>query len=365
MANLKNTIISDTGFLQLPVGTTAQRPTAANGQLRWNSSTGSAEFYTTGYSGKWEQLTVPFQYRTIITTAYVVGGYKDAVTWRNVNRTVAATDTTTDLGDQIERSFNYKCGLVGLDRVTVFGAANAHAAASNLSTMFNMRTETTFTTPSRANMALSRGHGGTLFKEHLIGWITGGGEANNATIEGYLMPTDTIFSTGLSSGITGTAGGSGGGPWGAVDENYGIWYTGEGGGLGGAQQNFSFGTQTLSTRTGTQVGAHYQQKTIHSKVGRTYAGNEGSYNGGFNYRRTTFSTNTTSGSAFAKSYSNMGEENYTLGNDWQYMLGQYNGAQNNLSAKFVYATETQTNGGSTLEPKGPAGRSSAVTGWRS
>lgn len=45
MATLKNTSISDTGFLQLPVGTTGQRPTPAAGQMRFNSTTGKAEFY--------------------------------------------------------------------------------------------------------------------------------------------------------------------------------------------------------------------------------------------------------------------------------------------------------------------------------
>ena len=46
MAQLKNTTISDTGFLQLPVGTTAQRPTTpANGQMRFNTTAGKAEFY--------------------------------------------------------------------------------------------------------------------------------------------------------------------------------------------------------------------------------------------------------------------------------------------------------------------------------
>ena len=45
MANLKNTTISDTGFLQLPVGTTAQRPTPIAGQMRFNTSLGRAEFY--------------------------------------------------------------------------------------------------------------------------------------------------------------------------------------------------------------------------------------------------------------------------------------------------------------------------------
>ncbi len=45
MAILKNTTINDTGFLQLPVGTTAQRPAPTNGKLRFNSNTGKLEFY--------------------------------------------------------------------------------------------------------------------------------------------------------------------------------------------------------------------------------------------------------------------------------------------------------------------------------
>jgi len=48
MAILKNTTISDTGFLQLPAGTTAQRPGAAAGQMRYNTTTGQAEFYNAG-----------------------------------------------------------------------------------------------------------------------------------------------------------------------------------------------------------------------------------------------------------------------------------------------------------------------------
>ena len=51
MAQLKNTIIDDTGFIQLPVGTTAQRPgvggqpATAQGQVRFNSSLNIVEWY--------------------------------------------------------------------------------------------------------------------------------------------------------------------------------------------------------------------------------------------------------------------------------------------------------------------------------
>lgn len=45
MASLKNTTINDTGFIQLPSGTTAQRPTAAAGMMRYNSTLGCTEIY--------------------------------------------------------------------------------------------------------------------------------------------------------------------------------------------------------------------------------------------------------------------------------------------------------------------------------
>ena len=45
MAHLKNTNISDSGFLKLPVGSTAQRPSPVAGQLRFNASANKVEFY--------------------------------------------------------------------------------------------------------------------------------------------------------------------------------------------------------------------------------------------------------------------------------------------------------------------------------
>ena len=50
MATLKNTSIDSTGFLKLPSGTTSQRPTASNGQLRFNTTLGLVEWYDSQYS---------------------------------------------------------------------------------------------------------------------------------------------------------------------------------------------------------------------------------------------------------------------------------------------------------------------------
>ena len=57
MATLKNTIIDDTGYIQLPVGTTAQRPISpVAGMIRFNTSLGYVEIYNT--TDGWIELKV-------------------------------------------------------------------------------------------------------------------------------------------------------------------------------------------------------------------------------------------------------------------------------------------------------------------
>jgi len=57
MATLKNTIINDTGYLQLPAGSTAQRPTGSTGMIRVNTNATPyvLEIYQ---SGTWRTLKV-------------------------------------------------------------------------------------------------------------------------------------------------------------------------------------------------------------------------------------------------------------------------------------------------------------------
>jgi hypothetical protein len=59
MASLKNTVINDTGYLQLPAGSTAQRPTGATGMIRVNTNTTPyvLEIYQ---GGTWRTLKVLF-----------------------------------------------------------------------------------------------------------------------------------------------------------------------------------------------------------------------------------------------------------------------------------------------------------------
>lgn len=325
---------------------TNSTPGGTLGALRINSSTNKIE-YASG-SGNWMSISMPFLTRTVITNAYMMGGYKDAVTWNNVNRIVCATDTTTNLGDNsIERSFNYQSGACGKNIAFVFGAANAHATSSNYVIAFNMRTETQYLGSFSRTLNYAKYNTGTVFKEHYVAWNTGGGGSN---IDEYNLTTETK--------IQDIAGFYSGACWGMSTENYGIifWENDD--------RMFTFATRTFAVRTSaTKASNHSQQKSVNSKVGYGWAGNEGDYAGGNNYRRTNFTTNV-SALNLAKPVTNSGEENYTMGQEYQYCLGMYNGLQNNISWKFNYSTETGAQGSSTMEPKGKAGASSGSTAWR-
>ena len=213
MATLKNTTINDTGFLRLPKGTTAQRPANAAGRIRHNTETGTVEYYSeNALAGGWTQMTIPFQNRTIITNAYIQGGYKSSAAWNNINRTLTATDTTYNLGDgAIEASFNYQPGACSLNDAYIFGAGGGHAVSSNYVTAFNMRTEQQTTDIDRS-LAINRHNFGAVFQEHYLAWCSGG---SSTLMEEYNLTTKTyngqIGATSLS-----------GANWGMSSENIGI-----------------------------------------------------------------------------------------------------------------------------------------------
>jgi hypothetical protein len=124
---------------------------------------------------------------------------------------------------------------------------------------------------------------------------------------------------------------------------------------------------TFATETQAQSpcnGVHGQQKAISSKLTYLYAGNEGNYAGGYNLRRFNVVTETNVGNV-SKPIGNCGEEDFDMGQNWQYMLGNYNGEQNNRSWRFNYATDSGYEGGGSMQSKGVPGRSSAQNGYRS
>lgn len=318
----------------------------ATGAMRVNTQSG-LEFKA---GDSWKPVFLPFLQRTIISNAYTMGGYKDAVPWSTVNRTVAATDTTTNIGDLLPAPSNYKGGAGSKNIYYLFGVTSTNAGASNVIGCFNMRNETAYTSAGTTTLQVSAAYNGVAFKEHYKAYTHQAGAGTG--IEEFNMITET--SVGVTANIFQDNG------WAMSTENHGIFYASD----GGSNRNYSFATNTPTTRGGTGVSAHHQQKSVQSKLTNCWAGNEGTYNGGNSYRRTNMVTDSTSGT-MAKPSTNCGEENYTMGQDHQYMIGTYNGSgQVNVSSKFFYASESGVTGGASMEPKGHLGQSSAVCGWR-
>ena len=313
------------------------------GAIRYNLQKG-LEVYSN--DNKWQPMTMPFLSRQIIARGYMAGGYKDSSAWNNVNRIYQATDVCTNLGDNsISRSFNYQWGACSDKIGYVFGAGNGHAVSSNVPTAFRFGTEVAYAT-TLGNMANNRFRFGGCFQETYFAWQCGGGatavEETNLTTEVQSATTYTGFTSGES--------------WGMSHETHGIMY------VGGDYRIWHYATRTQLAAFGGDPSNSHQQKSVQSKMTYCWAGNEGSYNGGYNLRRSNMYTRTTSGTV-AKPVTNNGEENFTMGQDWQYMLGEYNGAQNNNAWKFYYATESGFTGPSNMQPQGKGGSSSGVCWW--
>jgi len=287
-----------------------------------------------------------YKYRQIINYGYVGCGYKDSSPWRNVHKTVASTDQTTNLGTLMQYANAYCSGGCSLNIFYLWGASNAFSASTTQTIATNMFTESAYSLTSAMNTLLTRDDSATIFQEYNTLWIGGGG---NGGIDRFNCWTETMAAASLSGGLSGEA-------TSFSDQYYGFW------GDGSTTQKITFATEAIATYS-NNCFAHSQQKGFSSKMRKGYCGNEGSYNGGYNLRRWSFPTDTNIGNV-AKPDPNCGEENFTMGQDWQYMLGNYNGAQNNNNWKWFYATDTGLLAVAGLSPTAQAGQSSGDCAWR-
>lgn len=359
----------------IPKGPRANRPSSPDiGSLYLEEST-SGSFVVTytassNYDDGWEPVgsqntdRTGFKYRQVINYSYLAGGYKSASPWKNVHRTTNSTDQTVHLGELLDYPASYTSGACSKS-ILFLWSTNTDGAFKGDNTIHstwtsgvNMVNETSYAHQSKWDLANARDDCGTLHQETEFAWIFGAGVA---AVEKFNLTNETMYSVYYQAGvpyITTTSSITGSGPSGASgfsDENYGYGWTQQSG------TKLFFANDTFTNNQ--QWGASGQQKGISSKVGKGYAGNEGNYNGGYNLRRWNVFTETNIGNV-SKPHGNCGEENFTMGQDHQYMLGCYDGAQVNTSWKFVYTTDTGTVNPSGLAPGVNAGTSSGHCGWR-
>ena len=327
-------------------------PTA--GTVYYNTTVGRFRLYDgRGWSDvKQESL---FLTRTIITTGFVMGGYRSSSPWKNVNEMAHATDVMTNKGDLLPTEGAYVSGACSLKNGYIWGADASWPGTSTTISGFNMWT---YGTVSPSGLVWSRNQSGTVFKETEFAWICGGGSTG---IDVFNLSTDTTLTTdqGGRTASYGDAYQSGMATHSGETKGF-IWYDG-----GAERLTFATGTTSIAnvTSTGvTQGGIVSQQKGISSKLDKGYGGNEGGYNSGYNYRKMSYITETYT--TVGKPVGNSGEENYDMGQYHQYMMGMYNGDQNNVGHKFYYTTDTGYELGAGSVRTGVTGGSSGHCAWR-
>ena len=335
-------------------GATSRPGSPVQGQVYFNDKTKAMELYD---GSEWRQVSQEqrqFLFRQIITKSYVMGGYKSGVPWLNVNSMNHQTDLTVNLGDLLHTKGSYSSGGCGLTYGYIWNANNTHSTASTTTSGINMFTETGLVAGDCPTLLYSRNDCATVFKEHEYAYICGGGQSN---IDVFNFTTDTMY--GAQSLTTATGGGTrqnGMSSHSGEYEGY-AWHA-----TAGYRINFS-ASQTAVVETDIARSSSSQQKGISSKHGIGFAGNEGNYSGGYNLRKTQYNTGQNIGTV-TKPVGNSGEENFDMGQHHQYMMGMYNGAQNNIGWKFYYQTESGAALGAGSVRTGPAGGSSGHCVWK-
>ena len=300
---------------------------------------------TTGDTQTINPFANSFLYRSIYTKGYMSGGYKSGSPWRNVNKTIHATDLTTNLGDKLVYNSSYVGGGFSDYNTYVYPSTGQVGGSGTIVESMSMTTETMLSLDSARYLKTTRTDCEALMTPSLTAaYIVGGG---TTAVDRHNFTTDTMFNAGIAPASPlsgGTAGGLG-----TIFGQYKAWIS------QGAGSSFTWATETWATG-GMSWGTGGQPKGLSSKHGHGYGG-AGSYDGSVNLGKYSESTGTNLATV-ARNKTN-GEENWEIGQNWGYMLGAYDGAgQNNDAGRLNYLTDVWTALGSDTQPKGHDGASS-------
>jgi hypothetical protein len=329
-----------------------------------------------------------WRYRTILTHGYIAAGYKGYNPWRSVNKTWHQTDTTVYCGEQIDKAAAYLDGTWSDFNAYVHGTSDtwqgssAHTSSYNLyNGSLRMQNDTNFTFFGSSGSPY--GYEGN--NPNSDGFTYGSGQSSPATTGGWNMSV-----TRVAHGCASTQGSNGGLPGGAgyvfgggstntdkLNFHTEIMYTtttspvtwGTTAGVGGQNNAYILGSSSTaynyymswSSDTFTSWSAYSayftsdgNNKSLMSKYGWAYI------SAGTNTVSTIAKMNDTNQTYMATltKLGGFGEENQQMGQDWGYMLGMYNGQQNNWAVKTTYSTDAMVTMGFATQPKGHYGTSS-------
>lgn len=308
IGNDQNITFNSTGAIILPSGTTAQRPSAANGAVRYNTTLNTVEFYSNGSWASFSTVSLPVNsVAPVISGSTVVGSTLTSTTgtwsnsptsygyqWRaNATNITNATSSTFVL-TSTQNNTNITCNVTATNKAGTANAVTSNSLGPVTSQYtitylivaggggggFNggggggaggLLTGTTSATPG-TSYSLTVGAGGV----GQVGYGTNGGNSGGFGLT-------SIGGGGGGSGGGGSAGGSGGGQGAGVGSG-GAGTAGQGNNGGGGNQaagggggRGAAGADCFNVNVGGNGGIGY----YFSITGQYYAGGGGggSYGG--------------------------------------------------------------------------------------
>ena len=314
-----------------------------------------------------------WRYRSVYTHGYLAGGYKGYNPWSSLNKTWHATDTTMYCGEQLGRTASYTNGIFSdYNAYVVAHGTSSYSSATAVIASYGLHNGTVrmFSGDGFSSSGVSYGYVGNNplgeglsygtagYGSHVggmamdvtrsdpatanyikgySGYITGGGTAASNKMH---YPTETMY-TGANSGNSGIGDGASG-------ETRG-WFN--------FSSDYRYITWSSDTWTAGGWGGwtkDYQCKIHSTKWGHHYVGTGDNVTIG----KARFSDSTGATLATFNKVRVYGEDNNETGQDWGYILGHYDGQQNNHTIKQAYSSDSEVTLGAGAMPKGHYGQSS-------
>lgn len=317
-------------------------------------------------------------YRSIFTHGYLAGGYKGSNPWRSVNKMWLQTETTLYVGEQLHAVASYTKGVFSDYDAYIVAHGNTGTYAQSTTqiasySLYNgtcrMRTGDGFSSsgvsygyeghnPSAdglsygtagygnhvggmaMNTSRSDNAGGTDQKGQ-SGWITGGGSSNTNRLH---FRSEVMYS-GWDSGLSGAGDAASGETYGWFHHSSSYKYV-----------NWNSGSWTSGWGSGGGWSRDYQCKALSSKWGHHYIGTGNNVTSG----KAKFSDSNGSTLSTFNKIRAYGEDNTLMGQDNGYMLGHYDGQQNNHTIRQSYSSDSEVTLPATAQPKGHYGQSSGA-----
>lgn len=305
-----------------------------------------------------------FEFRSIFTHGYLAGGYKGFNPWRSVNKTIHSTDVTVYMGEQLAQAAEYIEGMFSDYNGYVLGCGPAFGGSYATTCSYSLATgiarswsgdryspASTFgytgDNPAAEGVALATTGGWDMqvardtfgAASNQVGqWGISAGGASTTTDKLH-FPTEIMYST-TASGRTGFTSGCSG-------ETRGYFS------FAGTRQYYTWSTDAWTAWT-TSTSPDGWGKYLPSKLGY-HIGESGA---NVTLPQMKFNDSTGADMTSFNKLKAYGESNFEMGQNWGYLLGQYDGQQNNYTVKYTYSTLAMTVMGAATRPKGHYGQSS-------